>query len=566
MRRTAIVAGIAVLAILASACGGESSTTNSTKKQGKTVEGGTLRIGTNSLIDSLNPFVAFNQDSYTTFMYIYPYLVQYDTRKVQAGDTSETALVGDFATSWDKSKDGLTYTFHTQPGAKWSDGQPLTANDAAFTVNTILKFAKTSTANSASYLAHATGAETKGDNTLILHYDTPVANALSQLNQMSILPEHVWSKLASGNGAQLKSFKNDAPIVSGGPFVLKEFRAKDIALFEANPNYYGSKPHIDGFGLQMFRNDDAMIEALKNGELDMLEGGGGTIPPTAVQPLKSAGFEVITGPGLTENDFIINSNPKKTDNRELLDPKVKLAFAHAVDRDRIIDTVWQGLAQPAASFVPPADGTWSNPNLKPESFDLDLANTLLDQAGLKKGAGGIRVAGDHPMAYDVITPNDLTGVDRTFTILQGDFQQIGVKLTQKPLDSSAAFAAITAPGDFGYLKFDLALWDWVPLIDPDFILSVLTCDQYGGWSDSGYCNKQYDAMYKKQGTLLDPKERQDLVWKMQEQIYNDRPYIMLNYQDLIEIHTKDWTGFLESPQSSFNPLSKQTMEQVHRVA
>jgi peptide/nickel transport system substrate-binding protein len=98
------------------------------------------------------------------------------------------------------------------------------------------------------------------------------------------------------------------------------------------------------------------------------------------------------------------------------------------------------------------------------------------------------------MSYDVITPNDLTGVDRTFQIIQADFQKIGVQLKQRSLDSSAAFDVITAPNG-KYLNFDLAMWDWVPLIDPDFMLSVVTCDQYNGWSDSGYCNKGYDAMY-----------------------------------------------------------------------
>src|SRR5207302_876148 len=84
--------------------------------------------------------------------------------------------------------------------------------------------------------------------------------------------------------------------------------------------FYGPKPHLDGFGLRMFSNDDAMIQAAKHGEIDAIEGGGGTIPPPSVKTLKGAGWIVDTGPGLTENDFIFNSNPKKAHNRELLDP------------------------------------------------------------------------------------------------------------------------------------------------------------------------------------------------------------------------------------------------------
>src|SRR2546425_6181376 len=127
------------LGLVASACssgGGSKGKSNgqSSSPGGKIKEGGTLRIGTNSRIDSLNPFVAFNQDAYTTFFYIYPYLVQYDTKTLQFAPY--------YSTTWETSSDGKDWTFHLVPNAKWSDGQPLTADDVAWTVNTILKVAK----------------------------------------------------------------------------------------------------------------------------------------------------------------------------------------------------------------------------------------------------------------------------------------------------------------------------------------------------------------------------------------------------------------------------------------
>ena len=548
------------LGLVASACssgGGSKGKSNgqSSSPGGKIKEGGTLRIGTNSRIDSLNPFVAFNQDAYTTFFYIYPYLVQYDTKTLQFAPY--------YSTTWETSSDGKDWTFHLVPNAKWSDGQPLTADDVAWTVNTILKFAKGSTANSASYLAHVSGAEATDPNTVVIHYKTAVGNVLSQLEQMSILPRHVWEKYAVGDGKQLKTFKNDAPIVSGGPFQLVSFKKDDIALFQKNPTFFGTKPHIDGFGLKMFSNDDAMIQAAKHGDVDYLEGGGGTIPPTNAQTLRDAGWVVLTGPGMTENDFIINSH--KPVHAELLDPKVREAFAHAINRDQINQVVWLGHAAPAAAIIPPADGAWHDPSLQPESFDLSLANQMLDAAGYSKGPSGLRQANGQDMAYTVITPTDLTGVDRTFQIIQADFQQIGVKLTQQALDSSAAFDKICGKDCTEYAGWDLAMWDWVPLIDPDFMLSVLTCDQFGGWSDSGYCNPEYDRMYQQQGVTTDPAARQKIVYQMQQLAYKDRPYIMLNYVDVLEAHSKQWDGFVESPQAAFNPLSLDTLTQVHQV-
>src|ERR671922_1259243 len=113
--------------------------------------GGVLRLGTSSRIDSLNPFVAFNQDAYSTFMYIYPFLVQYN-RSLQ--------FVPDFATKWETSQDGKTWTFHTLPNAKWSDGKPLTAADAAWTINTDVQLQKGAAANAAGLIAHIKNATT----------------------------------------------------------------------------------------------------------------------------------------------------------------------------------------------------------------------------------------------------------------------------------------------------------------------------------------------------------------------------------------------------------------------
>ncbi len=166
-------------------------------------------------------------------------------------------FVADFATSWSESSGGKVWTFHTQPGAKWSDGKPLTAADAAWTYQTILKYQDGATANSAGYVAHMKSATAPNATTLVLTYKRPVANVLSQVQQVPILPEHVWAKYATGNGKALTRFSNNAPIVSGGPFVLTKYTPKQIALFKRNPTFYGPKPHIDGFGLQFFQTTDA---------------------------------------------------------------------------------------------------------------------------------------------------------------------------------------------------------------------------------------------------------------------------------------------------------------------
>jgi peptide/nickel transport system substrate-binding protein len=544
----AIAAAAAACVLIASAC------TSSGGASAGGADAGILRIGTSYPIDSLNPFVGQSDYTYMTFEYIYPQLTQY---------SAHLSIVPDFATSWTESPNGLTWTFHTRPDAHWSDGKPLTAADAAWTINMEKKYENGPTATAAGALAHLTGAQATSPTTLVVHYSRPVADVLAQFQGLSILPEHIWKKYATGNGAALKTFSNNAPIVSGGPFVLTKYVPNQIALFSRNPYWWGPKPHIKGFGLEFFSNDDAMISALEDGQLDFI---GEYTPPTAVAALRQHGLVVDVRPSLSMKDFIINANPRKTVHRELLNPLVREALEYATDRAEIIQVAWLGYAQPGTTIIAPADGSWHDPQIKPLPFNLAKANQLLNKAGYKMGPNGIRIADGHPMSYNVIFPPDEEGPgDRTFEILQTDWKKIGISITQQNMDDAAASAAITAPNN-KYLTFDMAMWDWVPPVDPDFMLSVVTCGQYGGWSDSGYCNPGYDRMYARQSTLINPAQRRALIWRMQKMIYNQRPYIILDYPDIIEAHTKQWTGFVPAPvMGSVNSLSMQTLLQVHRV-
>src|SRR5256886_15549374 len=466
----ALVISIAVVALAAYAAAGQTSTTKSLKS------GGTFRIGTSSRIDSLNPYVAFNQDAYNTFEYIYPLLVQYDKASAK--------FIPDFAASWTTSNGGKTWTFKTRKGAKWTDGKPLTARDAAWSINTDIKYAGTGAANAAGLIAHIKNAKAPNATTLVVNYVQAPGNVLGQFQQFAILPQHIWSAHTGNKGADLKTFANNAPVVGAGPFKLTKFKKDDIALFQKNSSFYGEKPKVDAFGLRMFSNSDALVSALKAHEIDAIE----DVPSTAIKTLRT-GFNIPV-PGVDQTDFIINSNSKKKTHRELLNLKVKEAFAHAIDRQQIIKVVFLGNAKPASSIIPPATGSWHNPNVKPEKFDLALANKLLDQDGFKKGPGGIRIANGHKMSYDVIAPTDVHSIPRTFQIIQADFKKIGVQLRQKALDSSAAFDLMTSPNG-KYLNFDLPMWAWTALIDPDFMLSAVPSPQWSGGRDTDFCAKKY---------------------------------------------------------------------------
>jgi peptide/nickel transport system substrate-binding protein len=524
--------------------------TTATGSGASSKSGGVFRVGTASGIDSLNPFVAFNQDAYSAFEYIYPVLVQYD---------SHLHFAPFFARSWSHSKNGKTWTFKTKAHAKWSDGKPLTAADAAWTINTSIKYQSTGAANLAGLIAHITKATAPNATTLVVHYKQAAGNVLGQFQQFFILPKHIWAKHTGHKGTDLKTFANGAPVVGSGPFNLVRFQKNQIALFQRNNTYWGVKPKIDEFGLQQFSNDDAMVTALKSHSLDALE----SVPSTSMKTLRKAGFNISQVHGLDTTDFIINSNPKKKHHRELLNLKVKEAFDHAIDRKRINSVVFLGAAQEPSSIIPATTGSWHNPHLKPPSFNLGLANRILNKLGFKKGAGGIRVANGKKMSYSVVIPTDVQSLPRTFDILQTDFAKIGVKLSEKALDSTAAFDLMSGPNN-SYQGFDLAMWDWTALIDPDFMLSVVTCAQYGGWSDSGYCNKRYDKMYSQQQLTPNQTQRRKIVWKMQAYLYKQRPYLWLANDDSVSAVSKNWVGFKNTPQGPFNELNVQSLTQVHQ--
>src|SRR5947208_12945000 len=158
--------------LLAAGCGGSSNQAGGTETGG-VVKGGILRIGTINYIDSFNPWNYIENQAFNGFVMLYPQLVQYDFK------SGKYQLVGDLAASWNTSSDGKDWTFHLKSGTKWSDGQPLTADDVAWTINTTVKFADGPTAVMASALPHVTKAEAPDPTTVLIHYSAPVGNALA---------------------------------------------------------------------------------------------------------------------------------------------------------------------------------------------------------------------------------------------------------------------------------------------------------------------------------------------------------------------------------------------------
>ncbi len=574
MRRTipVVVALLAALALALTACGGSgtNATGSGATETGAVQEGGILRIGTTNYIDSFNPWNFIESQAFNAFIMVYPQLVQYDYQD------GEYKIVGDLAESWDTSSDGKTWTFHLHTGTKWSDGQPLTADDVAWTINTTVKYGAGPTAVMAPSLNHVKDATAPDPATVVINYKAPVGNALAQLEQFFVLPQHVWEQYATGDGKGLKTHHPEQDVgsmVTGGAFTVKSYEKKGTTAFIPDPNYWGEKAHVQAVALTYYTNADSMIADLKGDQVDWVD----QVPFNAVDVLKQdSNIQVNQVPGAETTNITWNSNPYKDENRELLDPQVKKALSMCIDRDKIIEVVFNGYADKVES-LPGHISLYENKNLGPLEYDCDAGNQMLDELGYKRGSDGIRVAPAttgkyaqpaHKMEYQIMQPTSLDfNGQRSFDVVKEGFAQAGVDVTlQIGGDSTAAYEIETTDHcdpktNSGYTGWDIAMWDWVGYVDPDFMLSVVTKGQWCSWSDTGWDNPDYDALYQKQGTTIDEDERAAIVQQMEQMIYDNFLYTQLTEHQYIDAHTTKWAGV----EPNLNAYAKMYWTRVYKV-
>lgn len=530
---------LVLVTLLLSACGGGTAPTpvSAIEAPASGTSDATLKIGWIGKPDTLNPAYAFLTESYTIFDLVYSTLVT---------ESADGTYVGMLAKDWSVSEDGLTWTYHLKDGIQWHNGEPFTAGQLAWAINAIMKDPN-GWAASANYTGGFKEVTAPDDKTLVIVTEYPIANMDYRTSFLyAVYPPDFETFTTSED---LQNFTNFAAIGTG-PFKIKTFdKDTGVLLLDANQTYFDGAPKIGGVIFQTFDNTDAMIQALKVGDIDLVN----EVPASAFETVK--GFKGVTASAIDGryfNELIINSvdpnrDPAPTGNPALADPAVRLAIAHSINKQDIVEVVAQGLAKPGDTIVPPTlgGGFWHSPNIKEIPFDTAEASRVLEDAGYFLGSDGVRTKGDLRLEFRLQFPSDSAVYPRIADLMAGWFAQAGMKAAPEAVDPDALVAATTPAGDY-----DLVLWGWGPDPDPDFILSVMTTDQFvdGGWSDSGYHNPEYDQLYLDQQQIVDKAERQKVVWKMQEMVFNDRPYIVMYYEKMLQAYRSDrFTGFLESP-------------------
>jgi peptide/nickel transport system substrate-binding protein len=551
-----------VVASVAGWVGSREGTANAAGVETKAGGSGILRVGTTSYIDSFNPWNYIEGQGLNAMIMVYPLLMQVDYSKQEG-----YFVTGDWAKSWKASAGGKVWTFKLRPNTEWSDGRPMTAADAAWTINTTLKYADGATAVQATSLNHAKSASAPNPTTLVVRYDAPVGNALWLIGGLPILPRHVWEpyEKKQKGGKALKTYRPEGklPMVTGGAYRVKDYEKKGTTVFIPDPNFYGPKSNADAVALTYYTNSDSMIADLRQGNLDWID----QVPFNAVKAVKrSSGVKVNEWPGGEITNITWNSNQRKLKNRELLDPRVKKALSMCVDRDKMIQVVFSGYATKVESLVGHISPL-ENPNVGPTKYNCTAANAALDKLGYRRGSDGIRVAPAtsgkyaqkaHPMRYEIITPTSTDfNINRMFSIVQEGWAKLGVKATQHVGgDSTASYALETdakcdGSKNIGYSKFDIAMWDWIAGPEADFQLSVVTKGQWCSWSDTGWDNPAYDRLYQQQGVTVDPAKRRAIVYKMQKMVYDAFVYTQLTNHVALDATSTKWKSF-KNPLNAFS--------------
>jgi peptide/nickel transport system substrate-binding protein len=519
-----------VIALSAAACGGGPPTPQAPPAtEGPAV----VRIGWAGSPDTLNPGAAILSEAYIIFALVYDSIYEFQLDGTYQLDAAESGQVSD---------DGLTWTFKIRPGLRFHDGQPMTAEDVAFSINLYKAHDDFPYLN--SYTFSFESVEAADDSTVIITLSEPVPNMDYLLSYLYILPEHVWREHAQGPAAV--EFENVA-MIGTGPFKIKEYRQNEFVHLAANPDHHQNPPRVDEIIFQTFDNQDALVQALKTGQVDMIT----EMPKTAVPALRSEpNVRLVTGAPYTPDiaDIIFNQvQPENcptddgglcTGHPALLDRSVRLALAHATDKKKIIDVVLLGLGDPGLTLIPKGLGHWYNDTLAAYDYNVDQARQILEDAGYRDQDGdGVREMpdGTNPLVFRMNWPSDSTNAPRMAELLSQMWLEVGVKTELQAMDPDA-LTAVCCPA----FDFDVMLWGWGSDPDPNLLLGVMTSEQIStGSSETGYSNPAYDALFAQQSVELDLEKRREMVWEMQKIVHDDVVYVIPFYAQEVQAYRTD---------------------------
>ncbi|MDQ6641393.1 MAG: ABC transporter substrate-binding protein [Actinomycetota bacterium] len=483
-RRRALIVIPVALAMTAAACSGSTSGGGS-GGTGTTATVKTLVIANAVKVDTLDPEVNSVNESIWMDQNLYSRLLQ--------PNATGTGLVPDLASSWTISPNGLTYTFHLR-SAKFSDGSPVTASDVVYSINRSRHFA-----GGWGFLLTAVKTITAPDpSTVVITLSQPHAPLLSDLAMYaySVLPQ----KLVAAQGTAF--FQHP---VGSGPFKVTSYSPDSEIDLVRNPYFYGTKPKVAAVKYLIVPNDNTRVLMLENKKADIIENPPGNL----IQQInKTPGLSVQLFPS-TRVDFVqLDQHFAPFKN-----VYVRQALNYAINRKAIVQLAYQGNAVPGASFLP-YKMQYFDSSLQPYPYDPAKAKQLLAKGGYPHGFN----------TFLVTVSGDVAGQAEA-VVLKSELAAVGINVSIQSYELVTAYHK----EDGGHSQMGERYWT-NDIIDPDEV-ATFGADCTGGSNafSSYWCDKQAINLVARARAELNPTLRQQMYTQLQQILYQQSPFLVIDY-------------------------------------
>jgi peptide/nickel transport system substrate-binding protein len=501
-RSRLLSAGVVALALTATACGGGSSSSGG-GSNGSNGSGtlSTLVIANAVKVDTLDPEANSVNESIWLDQNLYSRLLQ--------PNATGTGLLPDLATSWTISKNGLSYTFHLRPGAEFSNGMPVTANDVVYSIQRSRAFK-----GGWGFLLTPVKTITAPDaHTVVITLSQPHAPLLADLAMYaySVVPE----KLVKAQGAAF--FQHP---VGSGPFMVTSFNPDTEVDLARNPHFYGITPKISKVKILIVPNDNTRVLELESKKVDIIENPPGNLVS-----------QIDASPGLSVQLY---APFKKV--------AVRQALNYAINRNAIVKLAYQGHAVPGASFLPYRMEFYDS-SITPYPYNPAKAKQLLAQAGYPHGF----------TTFLITVSGDVAGQAEAVVIKQ-ELAAVGITVNIQSYELTTAYSK----EDGGHSQMGERYWT-NDIIDPDEVATFGADCQGGANAFSSYwCDSQVINAVNQARSELSSTVRQQLYSQVQQAVYQQSPFMVVDYSPY-RYGLGNWVhGFHVTPLGNYD-LSLETL-------
>lgn len=504
---------------LLEACGQSPSSQRALEK---VVKGGHLVEGAIGDITQLNPILGLG---FTTNIYVINMLFD----GLVAGKVDGT-FIPLLAAELPKISDGTTYTFKLRDGVKFTDGHPLTSEDVVWTYNLSLlpEYKAFPSSRRGDFETYVESISAPDPLTVVVKLKKPYGPFLTYNGQFGIMPKHV---LGGMDASQLNSAAyNSAPTVTSGQFKFVKWEKSQQLVLARNDAYWGPKANVDTYVRRVIADNVALASALKTGEVDF-----GLVSPSVYDAVKVANnLAVTTYPSTSVAWYGHNLNPEHGAYKFFGDKRVRQALLYALDRKKLVEAIYFGQGLVAEDFWIPSSWAY-NPNVKPKyTYDRKKAEEMLDAAGWKKGASGVREKGGVPFAVTLSTTNSNKEYQLVAQALQDQWKSIGVQLELKISNIAQLINVFEYTHDFDLVALTVT-WG----ADPDEALLWHSRNtKQGGFNGFLFKSQEVDRLLDEATSETDRNRRKQLYFKLQDIINEELPAVPLVIPKIIVSYSK----------------------------